>query len=234
MTNSIKKLWNLLTFTIIITIACLGGIASAAPKTVKMNTYDEVIKSGNYVYCNCAKGILKVNLKTKKVTTLENDAAKSSEKMDGVVVFHAGYRNMSLKGNYLYYFFESESVTATRIMRTNIHTGKTETLMKATNNSTFMEINDYAIKGNKLYVSGSLYDNDDNETPVTYVMALNGKGVKRTSGQAITNHRKTNINGYQLIQEGLNRYGEMKGNTVKCYLKTPSGKRIYLGKFTRG
>lgn len=234
MTNSIKKLWKLLTFTIIITIACLGGIASAAPKTVKMNTYDEVIKSGNYVYCNCVKGILKVNLKTKKVTTLENDAAKSSEKMDGVVVFHAGYRNMSLKGNYLYYFFESESVTATRIMRTNIHTGKTETLMKATNNSTFMEINDYAIKGNKLYVSGSLYDNDDNFTPVTYVMALNGKGVKRTSGQAITNHRKTNINGYQLIQEGLNRYGEMKGNTVKCYLKTPSGKRIYLGKFTRG
>lgn len=231
MTNSIKKLWKLLTFTIIITIACLGGIASAAPKTVKMNTYDEVIKSGNYVYCNCVKGILKVNLKTKKVTTLENDAAKANKEMGGI---YSGYSHMSLKGNYLYYYSGSGSVTDTRIMRTNIQTGKTETLMKATNNNTFVEIHDYAIKGNKLYVSGSLYDNDDNETPVTYVMALNGKGVKRTSGQAITNHRKTNINGYQLIQEGLDRYGDMKGNTVKCYLNPPSGKRIYLGKFTLG
>lgn len=229
MTNSIKKLWKLLTFTIIITIACLGGIASAAPKTVKMNTYDEVIKSGNYVYCNCVKGILKVNLKTKKVTTLENDAAKANKEMGGI---YSGYSHMSLKGNYLYYYSGSGSVTDTRIMRTNIQTGKTETLMKATNNNTFVEIHDYAIKGNKLYVSGSLYDNDDNETPVTYVMALNGKSLKNTSVQAISNYKKTNINGYIIIEEGMNRYGEIEGHRIKCYLKTSSGKKIYLGKAT--
>lgn len=228
MKHSIKRFYMLLTVVSMMSFICFCYTVAAAGATVKSTVYTQVIKSGNNAYCNCEKGICKVSLKTGKVTWLL--------KVPKSWITYAGYNYMQKKGNYLYYESLSSSAFTTTVNRINLKTKKIQVVAKVSND---MIINAYAIKGSKLYVSGTkyVYDEDDDEDdddddeeyeiPFNLVMNLDGKSKKNTSIEARFMEKKSNKKGYSVVQKGnLDKVGD----TAKWYLKKPNGKRVYLGK----
>lgn len=184
--------------------------ASAATKTVKSTTYDQVVKSGNTAYCAGANALYKVKLtkngKVKKVTCTYKGGPAWDKKARLI-------RNMKKKGKYLYYVdFGGSDGSVTYLKRMNTATKKSKKIV-FTDNMFY----GYAIKKGKLYAK---YHDDDKV--VKKSMKLNGKSKKKTSKKIVMKTKKSNAKGYSM------KYKAKKGY-IKAYLKTPKG-TYYLGK----
>lgn len=242
MKHRIRRLYILLAVVSMMSFICFCYTAAAAGATVQSTVYTQVIKSGKNAYCNCAKGICKVNLKTGKVTWLLKIPKSGISLM--------GYNYMQKKGNYLYYECLGSTELTTTVNRINLKTKKNQVLASSSGMDAKRpyHIDSYAIKGSKLYVSGykTIYNegaeddyddyddddddddyDDDEELPFSWVMNLDGKSKKNTSIGARFKLKKSNKKGYSVVQKG--KIYE-SGDSAKWYLKKPHGKRIYLGK----
>ena len=205
----------LLSVIVITAMTCVTDNAYAASKTKQMKVYTSVYKSGNTVYCCSTKGISKVNLKTGKVKLLK----------DAVYYYHHGFSDMKKKGKYLYYFSEWSWAGDTELYRLNTKTGKAKKIISGYKNKKITYIENYVISGKKIYVSGYRSGEDmDRGKYVKLKMKLNGKSKKKTSVKAKMIEVETNAKGYT-VEEVENSDGDI----VTCYLRTPSGKKYYLG-----
>lgn len=187
-------------------LALIPASAAAASGTVKMTVYDDVLKSGNTVYCAGRNGIYKVKLKKGKAVNVK----RLVEKEDS----YFWIMGMKKKGNYIYYI-TGGSAPYGPVCRVNIKNGRIQRITKN------LYEPDYVIKKNKLYYSKS-YDDDGNRK--TYAAKLNGKSPKRTSVMISSISKRSNAKGYSLKTVS-------KGNKTIDYLKTPKGK-YYLGEWT--
>ena len=187
--------------------------AHAASGTVKMTTYDEVIKIKNTVYCAGAKGIYKVKLKNGKVKS-KKLIVKAANPLFGPYTYIG---EMKKKGNYIYYMHASEGTLWT-LLRVNIKTGKEKTLISFNEQKYF----GYVIKNKKIYYDDQDGSDEYNIKANVYSMKLNGTGKKKASVKPLMKQKKTNKKGYSIVIK-------QKGRYAKDYLKTPKGK-FYLGK----
>lgn len=184
----------------------------AAPKTVKMKTFNQVIKSGNTVFCSGTGGMYRVSMKGNKAKK-----AKRIYKIDNAGDY--GVVNMRKKGKYLYFVLEGPSYYHSNLYRINTSGKKRIRYTPKGRYAAYgMPISGYAIKGKKIYISG---DNEDSYQPM-YVINLNGKNRKTTKVRAVMTTKTSNKKGYSVIKKEKNGY-------YYDYLKTPAG-RFYLGK----
>ena len=123
--------------------------------------------------------------------------------------------SMKKKGNYLYY--QNNYAMSADLSREKITNGKKKTL--AENGA------EDAIAKNKIY-----YTKHDEQWENMYkrVMSINGNNKKKTSVKAKMKYKRSNAKGYKIIQKYVNDSG-----VIKFWLKTPSGKKYYLGKGVR-
>ena len=163
--------------------------------TKKMTAYS-TIKSGNTVYCTSGWHILKVDLKTKKVTKL----AKSK------VIYCV---NLKIKGKYLYYVDKSTGVGDASIYRINLKTNKKKKLAGSTGS-------DYVISGSKIY-----YQKWDRNKPLptNRTMKLNGKAKKKTKVRIKMTNKDTNTKNYSVYSTEPND----SDPGADFYLATPDG-----------
>lgn len=141
----------------------------------KMTCYNEILVSGNYAYCNDF-GIYKVNLKNGKVKTLRTENQCFDYEIWG----------MKKKGNYLYFLetdYSDYPDNPTYLSRVNVKNKKYDFL------DSF--INEYAIKGNKIYYYDELLEK-------YYVTNLNGKNKRTTNNYPNMKTKRTNKKGYRL------------------------------------
>ena len=204
--------------SMIITLAFMPLIsddftAHAAGGTVKMTTYNQVIKVKNTVYCAGAKGIYKVKLKNGKVKT-KKLIVKAANPLFGAYTYVG---HMKKKGGYIYYTHGSEG-TLWNFNRVNIKSGKKKHLADTGEQKYY----GYVIKNKKIYFDyqdGS----DDYEIKANVIsMKLNGSSKKRSSVKPKMTVKDSNAKGYSVVIK-------QKGSYAKDYLKTPKGK-FYLGK----
>ena len=118
---------------------------------------------------------------------------------------------MKKKGKYLYY--QNCYPINSDLCRVNISTGKKKTLAK--------QIDVYAISNNKIYYTKWV---NGNSTLAKRVMSLNGKNKKKTTVNAKQKYRVSNAKGYSVVSKCI------RDHEFKFWLKTPSGKKYYLGK----
>ncbi len=200
-----KKRLALLLTALVVAVAFMPASAFAASKA-KMTVYTEVYKTGNTVYCaGEGDSIYKVRVKDDKVT--------SKKKVMETTFCMGPYSyvwSMKKKGGYIYYELGGEG-TYNQLKRVQISSGKKKTLTSC--------VNDYAIKGKKIYYSN--YDEDSDKLKYR-VMKLNGKNKKKSSVHAQSKYKRSNAAGYSV------KY-KKKGGYAKTYLKTPQG-TYYLGK----
>lgn len=204
--------------SLIITLAFMPLIsddftAHAAGGTVSSTTYNEVIKSGNTVYCAGAKGIYKVKLKKGKVKS-KKLIAKAANPLAGAYTYVG---HMKKKGGYIYYLHSSEG-TLFSLNRVNIKSKKRQFLL-STNDQRYFG---YVLKGKKIYIDYQDGSDDYNIRPNVISMKLNGSGKKHSSVRPMMKTKTSNKKGYSVIIQ-------QKGAYAKDYLKTPKGK-FYLGK----
>ena len=182
-----------------IAVAFMPANTFAASKTATMKAYDQVIKSGNTVYCAGAEGLYKVKVKKGKVVSKK---VISRAESFGAYSYYSG---MKKKGSYIYAQVSTEG-TPYYIDRIKTSSGAYTTLASANDQGPI----DYAIKGKKIYYKA--YDSSTKR-----VMKLNGKNKKKSSTKPIMKHKKSNAKGYSVIMKE-------KGDKVVTYLKTPKGK----------
>ena len=195
-------------------LACIMVLAIAvsfmptsafAGSKIKMTAYDQVIKSGNTVYCAGARGLYKVTLKKGKVKKVKVLYSTGRTWFDG-----SQLEAMKKKGKYIYFI----QVTGVDNLLYRIKTsGKNKKLLALTY--------DYAIKGNKIYFYDSDVDEDEDAENAS-VMKLNGKSKKRTSKDYVLKTKRSNKAGYKV-------YSRVKKSYVQDFLITPKGK-FYLGR----
>ena len=173
-------------------------VSAFAASSAKMTAYDQVVKSGNNVYCAGAEGLYKVKVKKGKVVSKKILVRAESF---GAYSYFSG---MKKKGKYIYMQTSTEG-TPIYLDRVKIKTGKIKTLASANDLGGV----DYAIKNGKIYYKF--------ERGKKKVMKLNGKNNKKTSVKPVTKYKKTNAKGYSVIMKE-------KGTKVTTYLKTPKGK----------
>lgn len=177
----------------------------ASSKTVSMTAFNQVIKSGNTLYCAGAEGIYKVEayfgdssstLITKKLHKMESMGAYSY------------YSGMKKKGDYLYCQVETEGTTFL-LVRINCSTGKQKILASASDKGAIR----YVIKGKKIYYKPKYGKKK--------VMKLNGKSKRKTSIAPKMTRKKSNADGYSIsiTSEKEGEYAEH----VYTYLNTPYG-----------
>lgn len=198
-----KRIMSFL-MVLLIAVAFLPAQASAASGKVKMTGYDQVLKSGNTVYCAGAEGIYQVGVDNAgKVTSTR--LLHRRETMGGYSYFYG----MKLKGKYLYVQYMTEG-TPYGLSRVHVATGKFKTIATENDKGSV----EYAIKGKKIYYKAQ-------DSKKGKVMKLNGKSKKKTSSKPKMKHEKSNAYGYTLIitEEELPDY-EYRATT---YLKTPAG-----------
>ena len=208
-----------LTMILMISICTPVSMASTS-KTIKMTTYSDVLKDGNTVYCNTFLGISKVDLTNGKVSLFVKNPDYD----------YLGFDGMKIHKGYLYYFRNGTAIASTLLYRINLKSKKKQVLASA-GSKTFYGIDGYAIKKNKLYITG-WKDKGNKEITVKRVAKLNGKSKKKTSIK-VKNYwkteKKTNAAGYELLYN-LEDYDEDEGyGTVSWYLLTPEGDEYYLG-----
>ena len=191
-----------------VAVAFMPVMSFAASKTVKMTSYEQVIKSGNTAYCAGARGLYKVTLKKGKVKKVKILYSTGRTWFEG-----SQLSAMKKKGNYIYFVLVSGIDCQLYRIKTS---GKKRKLL-ATGYDSFV---DYAIKGKKIYYGCCTDDWDENY--VTRVMKLNGKSKKRTSVTPVLKIKNSNKSGYKMIYR-------TKGSYVQDFLKTPKGK-FYLGR----
>lgn len=202
-----KKKGLIILLAFIMVVAFMPATAFAGTKTVKMNAWEDVYKSGKTVYVSGLSGIYKVTLKkgkAKKVKTLHK-----TQKM-------AVTTDMAKKGKYLFFINYHMDKDTADICRVKTSGGKVKVL------ATVKEFTSYAVKGSKVYYSYWTVDAKGNDVFRAKVMKLNGKKKKNTKTIVVTNSKQTNTKAYTLESE-------MKGTYIYDYLKTPKGKK-YLGK----
>lgn len=193
-----------------VAVSFMPTFAHAASK-VKMTAYDQVVKSGNTVYC-AGEGntIYKVKLKNGRVKS-----KKRLVKGDWAMGDYSYIQKMKKRGNYLYYVVGTEG-TMWYFYRVNVKSGKKKELaVNATH---------YVIKKKKIYAE---FYNEEGDTPWEYAllyktMKLNGKGKKKSSVEPVMKVKKSNAKGYSMVYK-------ISGDYSKAYLKTPKG-RFYLGR----
>jgi len=170
----------------------------AATKSVKMMTYDQVLKTGSTAYCCGAEGVYRVKLSNGKVVS------KKLLHKDPSYGDYSHCEGMKKKNGYIYYQITSEG-TLYYLARVKASGGKYKTLAKLNDQGQVQ----YAIKGSKIYYKG-----DYGKTKK--VMNLNGTGKKKTKVKAVTKHKNSNAKGYKVIMK-------QKGSKAITYLKTPKG-----------
>ena len=182
-----------------IAVAFMPANTFAASKTAKMKAYDQVIKSGNTVYCAGAEGLYKVKVKKGKVVSKK---LLSRAESFGAYSYYSG---MKKKGGHIYAQVSTEG-PAFYLDRIKTKSGAYKTLEGANDQGPIV----YAIKSKKIY-----YKAQDSKTKK--VMKLNGKNKKKTSTKPVMKHAKSNAKGYSVIMKS-------KGDKIVTYLKTPKGK----------
>lgn len=183
----------------------------AATKPTKV--YNQVIKSGNNVYCIAGTGIFKVNLKSgniKKIVKSPGD--------------YGHYRQMCKKGKYLYYIKGGTDVRAD-LYRVSINGGKTKHLAGNINKGRF--VMKYMIKKKRIYYTEH---NDGSGKNTTKKMKLNGKSKKKTKTKVRWAKKKTNCSGYYVEAIAYEpSIGSDYYEMVQYYLVTPGGGYYDLG-----
>ena len=192
---------------LMIAVAFLPAEASAASGKVKMTGCDQVLKSGNVVYCAGAEGIYQVGVDNAgRVTNVR--MLHRSETMGNYSYFYG----MKLKGKYLYAQYMTEG-TPFGLCRVHVATGKYKTLASVNDKGSV----EYAIKGKKIYFKAK-------SSKKGKVMKLNGKSKKKTSTKPKMIHVNSNDPGYSLIiaEQEISHpdYDEYLETT---YLRTPAG-----------
>ena len=199
----------MLTLAFSIAMICFPFAQTAqAGSTIKLPDLQSVYKSGNYVYCIVygePTAIYEINLKTKAKKAVLNPIIGLP-------------RNVSKKGDYLYYMMGGNGLGGRLLYRKNLKTGKIKKLSKDW-------IEAYTLKGKKIYYT--YFTGGFGNKTAARVMKLNGKGKKKTSVRQKRVVRFTNNKNYKIYSSPI--YDDY-GNYVKVntYLKTPKGK-IYLG-----
>ena len=198
-------------------ITCSMQVFGASnKKTLKVTTYEDVIKSGNTVYVSGAGGIYRVNLKTSKVTKVFD-----LEEYAGSYV-----TDMKLYKGYLYF-----------IIRSNMTGGSICRIKKNSKKMTFVASEAY-MPDRYTFYKGKLYyghiNMDPNGEDLKYKScSLSGKNKKSAKVKITVKHKKTNANGYS----GMSTYktaindNDYEYYYGKDYLKKPDGKRIFLGDY---
>lgn len=191
-------------------LSCFTTVSFGASSTKKMTAYDDVIKSGNNVYCAAQLGIYKVNLKTGYVKQLYD--------MDELgAAINGGVYGMKLYKGYVYFTEGGPMVnTLNRVKATG---GKAKKLANICGG--------YAIKKDKIYYSGySFYRNKAYKG----VMKLNGKNKKKTKYKARTTNKESNSSGYYInsVYEGETWYEDDYYDTYTEYLVTKDGRSFKL------
>jgi len=192
-------------------ITTVSAAGSKKAKVKKSTVYDEVIKSGNTVYCACDGIIAKVNLKTGKVKVLSNTP-------------YWFYTCMKKKGKYIYAISNCDAYSELH----RINTSKKKRKVIAGNRRLASGIECYTISKKKIYYKYYYNDDNDREFTVNKVMKLNGKGKKKTKVQAKNKRKRSNAKGYytRSVSCGDICEGDLH---YKAYLVTPK-KTYYLGK----
>ena len=200
---------RIMSFLMVLMIAgaFLPAEASAASGKVKMTGCDQVLKSGNIVYCAGSEGIYQVGVDNAgRVTNVR--MLYRSETMGNYSYFYG----MKLKGKYLYAQYMTEG-TPFGLCRVHVATGKYKTLASVNDKGSV----EYAIKGKKIYFKAK-------SSKKGKVMKLNGKSKKKTSTKPKMIHVNSNDPGYSLIiaEQEISHpdYDEYLETT---YLRTPAG-----------
>lgn len=194
-----KKKFLACIMVLAIAVAFMPANTFAASKTAKMKAYDQVIKSGNTVYCAGAEGLYKVKVKKGKVVSKK--VITRAESFGA----YSYFKGMKKKGSYIYVQSSTEG-TLYCLDRIKTKSGACKTLASANDQGPIV----YAIKGKKIYYKASY-------SKTKKVMKLNGKHKKKTSTKPVMKHSKSNARGYSVIMKE-------KGDKVVTYLKTPKGK----------
>lgn len=198
--------------TVILAIILImtSTFSTFAESNVKMTVYNQIVKSGNTLYCageGCS--LYKVKVKNGKVVNKK----KIYTVAGGLCMGEYSYiDSLKKKGKYLYYIQWSDGVSS-GLCRIKLKGKKPKLVAK--------NCIDYAMKGNKLYAEIykiTYYD----EFSIYRVMKLNGKNKKETAVKPAVKHKRANTEKYSLIYKESGKY-------VKTYLKTNKGK-YYLGK----
>ena len=203
-----KKKTLIILLAFIMVIAFMPTTAFAGTKTVKMNAWQTVYKTGKTVYVAGFSGLYKV--------TVKKGAAKKVKKLQKPQT-QTFVTDMAKKGNYLYFLNCDMAKGTTKICRVKTSGGKVKVL------ATVREFASYAIKGSKVYYSYWTVDAKGNDVFRAKVMKLNGKKKKNTKTIVFTNSKESNTKAY--VFESVEA-----GNYLYDYLKTPKGKKKCLGK----
>ena len=202
-----KRLISIL-MAVTLILGCFTVTSFGATTTKSMKTYSKVIKSGKYAYCAAGTRVYRVNLNTK--------SKKRLAKTSGYVT------DMKLYKGYVY--FNISYPASTRLYRVKKSGGGLKKLGT--------DIDRFAISGSRIYyriyVENYDYENDiDHSYYTVRSMKLNGTDKRSAKSYKVKQICKsTNVKGYRIIEVA-------KGNDVySYYLKTPSGKKIFLTKHT--
>ncbi len=201
-----KRIMSFL-LVLMIAVAFLPAEASAASGKVKMTGCDQVLKSGNIVYCAGSEGIYQVGVDNAgRVTNVR--MLHRSETMGNYSYFYG----MKLKGKYLYAQYMTEG-TPFGLCRVHVATGKYKTLASVNDKGSV----EYAIKGKKIYFKAK-------SSKKGKVMKLNGKSKKKTSTKPKMIHVNSNDPGYSLIiAEQEIPHPDYDEYLETTYLRTPAG-----------
>ena len=201
-----KRIMSFL-MVLMIAVAFLPAEASAASGKVKMTGCDQVLKSGNIVYCAGSEGIYQVGVDNAgRVTNVR--MLHRSETMGNYSYFYG----MKLKGKYLYAQYMTEG-TPFGLCRVHVATGKYKTLASVNDKGSV----EYAIKGKKIYFKAK-------SSKKGKVMKLNGKSKKKTSTKPKMIHVNSNDPGYSLIiAEQEITHPDYDEYLETTYLRTPAG-----------
>ena len=194
-----KKKGLIILLAFVVTIAFMPVCSFAASSTAGATSY-QVIKSGKTVYCSADYGVYKVTLKKGKVKKVKRIAKRKQ---------NLYYGSMQKKGKYLYMRVWTEGTVA-YISRIKTSGGKIKNLAYVN------ELDNFVVKGKKIYYDYYDYDKYDNEVHKCKVMNLKGKKKRNTSVRPIEKQKPSNANGYYMVSAE-------RGGYVYDYLRTPKG-----------
>ena len=200
-----KKKGLIVLLAFIVAISFMPVCAFAGTKTVQAKSY-YLIKSGKTVYCSGNSGVYKVTLKKGKIKKKKR-LAKPDE--------YVFYEQMQKKGKYLYFIIGTNG-SSSHISRVRTSGGKVRHLAFVD------ELEDFAVKGKKIYYDYGYEDDNGNMQRICRSMKLNGKKKRKTSVRPVERILNSNAQGYSILRKETEMY-------YYDYLKTPKG-TFLLGK----
>ena len=217
-----KRILAILIMVTVLVAASVSLSFAASGKTVKMTSYDDVVKVNNTAYCSIGNAVYKVNLNTGKASKLKK-------------VYGFGPTDMRYYKGYLYFISgctdNGEIAYGWRLYRLNVKTKKLQKLYTVHGCYPEPEYMGYAISGNKIYLQWKKIVNSDGDLKtIRKSMKLNGKSVKNSKVKVNTTIKHTNNKSYKLIVDDSEYDEEEDCGWIYYSLKTP-GKRLYLGKY---